>query len=148
MSGRLRVAMVACALAAASTPVKSADDGACTPGSGPRDWGRDIGRETLAANDGWASTPPATTGQSAAVAVGIGLRVNRPNSNIIDRTIPFEDSLDCSPAWDPTDGAQGNWNSAYDNISVTGAVRVWIDHDAFNDGAHPDRTQPTYFGRP
>src|SRR5262249_41652979 len=80
--------------------------------------------------------------------VGINLRLNRPNSNIIIRNVRFEDAFDCFPQWDPTDGALGNWNSAYDNISVTGAVRVWIDHDTFDDGAHPDRTQPIYFGRP
>src|SRR5205814_7880198 len=76
------------------------------------------------------------------------LRLNRPNTNIIVRNITFEDAFDCFPQWDPTDGALGNWNSAYDNISITAAARVWIDHNAFDDGAHPDRTQPTYFGRP
>src|SRR5262249_9169545 len=76
---------------------------------------------------------------AAATLVGINLRLNRPNSNIIVRNITFEDAFDCFPQWDPTDGALGNWNSAYDNISVTGAVRVWIDHDAFDDGTPPVR---------
>ena len=48
---------------------------------------------------------------------------------------------------------RGNWNSAYDNISITNnganlSSRIWIDHNAFTDGDHPDRTQPIYFGRP
>ncbi len=255
--------IVAAAWALASAAPLHADDGACTPGSGPRDWGRDIGRDVLADNDGWASTSGGTTGGSAATCnppgpcniftvadrahlaaalstsisgpriiyvqgtingqvddanqpvdcsfyvrngyslgaylaaydpatwgrrvpsgtqelaraasgsaetarirlevpsnttivglgadaklVGVNLRLNRPNTNIIVRNITFEDAFDCFPQWDPTDGAQGNWNSAYDNISITGAQRVWIDHDAFSDGAHPDRTQPLYFGRP
>jgi pectate lyase len=25
---------------------------------------------------------------------------------------------------------------------------VWVDHNAFNDGEHPDSAQPVYFGRP
>ena len=43
---------------------------------------------------------------------------------------------------------QGNWNSQYDNISLNGATHVWIDHNAFSDGDHPDAKQPTYLGRP
>ena len=67
---------------------------------------------------------------------------------MIIRNITFEDAFDCFPQWDPTDGALGNWNSSYDNISLTGATNVWIDHNAFNDGEHPDSAQPFYFGRP
>jgi pectate lyase len=83
---------------------------------------------------------------------GINLRLPGV-SNVIIRNLMFEDAYDCFPAWDPTDGALGNWNSAYDNISIvqtgtTGSSRVWIDHNAFTDGNHPDRSQPLYFGRP
>jgi pectate lyase len=79
--------------------------------------------------------------------VGAHVRVNNIQ-NVIIRNITFEDAFDCFPQWDPTDGALGNWNSSYDNISLTGATNVWINHNAFNDGEHPDSAQPTYFGRP
>jgi pectate lyase len=46
------------------------------------------------------------------------------------------------------DGSTGNWNSAYDNISLTTATHVWADHNAFNDGDNPDSSQPLYFDRP
>jgi pectate lyase len=93
------------------------------------------------------------------VGVGITARLKGINlrlpgvSNVIIRNLRFEDAFDCFPAWDPTDGALGNWNSAYDNISIvqtgtTGSSRVWIDHNSFTDGDHPDSTQPPYFGRP
>ena len=79
--------------------------------------------------------------------VNAHVRVNNIQ-NVIIRNITFEDAFDCFPQWDPTDGALGNWNSSYDNISLTGATNVWIDHNAFNDGEHPDSAQPVYFGRP
>ena len=86
--------------------------------------------------------------------VGAHVRLNRVD-NVIIRNITFEDAYDCFPQWDPTDGTYGNWNSAYDLISVlggssgvpVGSTHVWIDHCAFNDGAHPDSAQPSYFGR-
>ena len=53
-----------------------------------------------------------------------------------------------SRQWDPTDGDEGNWNSLYDNISVTGSTHVWVDHNTFTDGDNPDSTQPVHFGRP
>src|SRR5207253_235697 len=55
---------------------------------------------------------------------------------------------DCFPQWDPTDGENGNWNSQYDSVSLTGGTHVWVDHCAFDDGDHPDNAQPEYFGRP
>jgi len=67
--------------------------------------------------------------------------------NVIVRNLTFEDAFDCFPQWDPTDGATGNWNSAYDNLSVTGSTHVWIDHNTFTDGRRPDAAQPAYFGR-
>jgi pectate lyase len=79
--------------------------------------------------------------------VSAHVRVNNVQ-NVIIRNMTFEDAYDCFPQWDPTDGSLGNWNSAYDNISLTGATNVWIDHCAFDDGVHPDAAQPSYFGRP
>jgi len=241
--------VLACAAAVAGR-VRAADD-ACTPASGPI-FTTDIGRETLALNDGWASSPPGTTGGAAAlpanvftvtnraqlvaalanitgsppriihvqgtidgnvddanqplacpdyyrngytlegylanptgmeaaraasalaqrarmrldvrsnttiVGVGASARLKGINlripgvTNVIIRNLTLEDAYDCFPVWDPTDGALGNWNSAYDNISITNgsgnlSSRIWIDHNAFDDGEHPDRIQPLYFGRP
>ncbi|GAA1759181.1 pectate lyase [Luedemannella helvata] len=69
-------------------------------------------------------------------------------SNIIVRNVYFEDAHDCFPAWTPTDGATGNWNSLYDSVTLSRATNVWLDHNTFTDGANQDATQPIYFGRP
>ena len=68
-------------------------------------------------------------------------------SNIIIRNITFQDTYDCFPAWDPLDGSTGNWNSAYDSISLRDGNHVWIDHNTFEDRETADSTLPTYFGR-
>jgi len=68
--------------------------------------------------------------------------------NVIVRNIEFTDAADCFPAWDPTDGATGNWNSLYDLVSLTGATNVWLDHNTFSDGNNHDADQPVYFDRP
>ena len=66
-------------------------------------------------------------------------------SNVIVRNIRFENTFDYFPQWDPTDGAEGNWNSQYDSISIKNATNVWIDHNTFTDG---DRQgYDYYFGR-
>jgi pectate lyase len=69
-------------------------------------------------------------------------------SNVIVRNIEFTDAADCFPAWDPTDGSTGNWNSLYDLVSLSGATNVWIDHNTFSDGNNHDSAQPLYFDRP
>ncbi|GIH24255.1 pectate lyase [Acrocarpospora phusangensis] len=86
-------------------------------------------------------------GLPGAVLRGFNLHVDKVD-NVIIRNITFEDAYDCFPQWDPTDGATGNWNSLYDNISVTGSTHVWADHNTFTDGRNPDSAQPVYFGRP
>jgi pectate lyase len=68
--------------------------------------------------------------------------------NVIVRGIEFTDAADCFPAWDPTDGDAGNWNSLYDLVSLSGATNVWLDHNTFSDGNNHDDEQPLYFGRP
>ena len=78
---------------------------------------------------------------------GANLRVDG-TSNVIIRGLTITDAYDCFPAWDPTDGDTGNWNSEYDTLSLTEASHVWIDHNEFSDGDNPDSEQPTYFGRP
>jgi len=79
--------------------------------------------------------------------VGMNLFANNV-SNLIIRNLTVVDAFDCFPQWDPTDGATGNWNSQYDNISFRGVVHGWVDHVAFTDGDNPDSRQPVYFGRP
>ncbi|MBP3985736.1 hypothetical protein J5837_15100 [Pseudoxanthomonas helianthi] len=71
---------------------------------------------------------------------------NQP-MNVIVRNLVLEDTYDCFPQWSPTDGAQGNWNSAYDNISVRNATHVWIDHNTLRDRTTADDTLPSHFGR-
>ncbi|MBL7258207.1 pectate lyase family protein [Paractinoplanes lichenicola] len=69
-------------------------------------------------------------------------------SNVIVRNLEVTDAADCFPAWDPTDGSAGNWNSLYDLVSLSGATNVWLDHNTFSDGNNHDRDQPVHFGRP
>lgn len=64
--------------------------------------------------------------------------------NIIIRNIQFESPYDYFPAWDPSDGPKGNWNSQYDSISIKGGTHIWIDHSSFQDGPE---TVEKYFGR-
>ena len=67
--------------------------------------------------------------------------------NVIIRNVSFEDTVDCFPQWAPTDGSQGNWNSAYDSISVRNSTHVWVDHNSFSDVTSADSTLPVLFGR-
>lgn len=71
-----------------------------------------------------------------------------PNSrtNIIIRNITFRDVYDCFPAWSPTDGTLGAWNSLYDAISLRDTDHVWVDHNTFEDRDTADSGEPTYFG--
>jgi pectate lyase len=69
-------------------------------------------------------------------------------SNVIVRNLTFEDAKDCFPVWDPTDGTTGNWNSAYDTLSIIGSTNVWVDHNEFNDGNSRDSAQKELLGRP
>jgi pectate lyase len=69
-------------------------------------------------------------------------------SNAIIRNMSFEDAADCFPAWTPTDGSAGNWNSLYDNVTLSGATNVWFDHNTMTDGANQDESQPILLGRP
>ncbi len=68
-------------------------------------------------------------------------------SNVIVRNIHFADSYDLFPAWDGTDGDEGNWNSEYDLIQIRESDHVWIDHNTFTDGDRPDHAEPEVFGR-
>ncbi|GAA3084953.1 polysaccharide lyase family 1 protein [Streptomyces roseofulvus] len=66
--------------------------------------------------------------------------------NVVVRNLRLESPLDCFPQWDPTDGATGAWNSEYDSLVVYGSTHVWIDHNTFTDGRHPDSSLPEYYG--
>jgi pectate lyase len=72
--------------------------------------------------------------------------VANSRSNIIVRNITFQDTFDCFPAWAPTDGALGSWNSQYDSISLRDTNNAWIDHNTFEDRATADSTLPLHFG--
>lgn len=66
--------------------------------------------------------------------------------NVVVRNLTLESPLDCFPQWDPTDGATGAWNSEYDSMVVYGSTHVWVDHNTFTDGGHPDSSLPSYYG--
>jgi pectate lyase len=67
--------------------------------------------------------------------------------NVIIRNIEFGAPIDYFPQWDPTDGDEGNWNSEYDGLTIEASTHVWIDHNTFGDGDHPDSASGSYFGR-
>jgi pectate lyase len=68
-------------------------------------------------------------------------------SQIIIRNLKISAPCDVAPVWDPTDGATGNWNSAFDAISVTGSDHVWIDHNSFTDAPLTDDLLPIENGK-
>jgi pectate lyase len=98
--------------------------------------------------------PPNTTlygvaGDATLIGAWLDIRGNAGSQamNVIVRNISFQDTADCFPEWSPTDGPTGNWNSAYDSISIAHATHVWIDHNRFADLRTRDDTQPVYFNR-
>ncbi|MEQ4302682.1 pectate lyase [Plantactinospora sp. B6F1] len=92
---------------------------------------------------------PNTTivGLRGATLAGLTLMVDTAD-NVIVRNLTFADARDCFPAWSPTDGDAGNWNSQFDLMSVRRSENVWVDHNTFTDGDNPDSGLPVYFGRP
>ncbi|MEV0690214.1 pectate lyase [Streptomyces sp. NPDC050388] len=95
-----------------------------------------------------ANIPPNTTiigvGRDAGFK-GASLQIKGVD-NVIVRNLTLESPVDCFPQWDPTDGDRGNWNSEYDTAVVHGSTHVWLDHNTFTDGDHPDSEAPTHFG--
>ncbi len=59
-------------------------------------------------------------------------------SQVIIRNLKIVAPCDVEPVWDPTDGATGNWNSAYDAIGVSGSHHVWVDRVTFTDAPLTD----------
>ncbi|GAA4797973.1 polysaccharide lyase family 1 protein [Streptomyces ziwulingensis] len=95
-----------------------------------------------------ANVPADTTiigiGRNAGIK-GASLQIKGVD-NVIVRNLTFESPVDCFPQWDPTDGDRGNWNSEYDSAVVYGSTHVWLDHNTFTDGEHPDSAAPVHFG--
>jgi pectate lyase len=68
-------------------------------------------------------------------------------SQVIIRNLKIVNPCDVGPIWDPTDGALGNWNSAFDAIGVSSSDHVWVDHNTFTDGAMTDDLLPIENGQ-
>ncbi|MFJ6053769.1 pectinesterase family protein [Streptomyces sp. NPDC092307] len=96
-------------------------------------------------------TVPARTTVIGVPGTGAGITggslVVKNADNVIIRNLSLTDVRDCFPQWDPTDGSTGNWNSAYDAVSLRGATHVWVDHNSFSDAPHPDSANPVRVGR-
>lgn len=85
-------------------------------------------------------------GDGANSGITNGFIVLSSVSQIIIRNLKLVNPCDVGPVWDPNDGATGNWNSAYDAISLTGADHVWIDHNSFTDLPVTDNFLPVENG--
>lgn len=68
-------------------------------------------------------------------------------SQVIVRNLHLVAPCDVGPIWDPTDGALGNWNSAYDAIGIVTATQVWVDHNTITDAPVTDDTLPVENGK-
>lgn len=69
-------------------------------------------------------------------------------ANVIVRNLHISAPCDVAPVWDPTDGAAGSWNAAYDAISIQGAERVWVDRNTITDAPLTDDQLPIENGKP
>ena len=87
-------------------------------------------------------------GVGATALIKNGSLMVKNAENVLIRNITFEDAYDYFPQWDPKDNANGEWNSDYDNVTIYGSRRVWIDHCTFSDGARPDKINRSLLGRP
>ncbi|MCZ0989854.1 pectate lyase family protein [Streptomyces diastatochromogenes] len=83
---------------------------------------------------------------SKALLKGADLQI-KDADNVIVRNLELRDAYDCFPVWQPNTGGLGDWKTAYDTLSLTGATHVWIDHVTASDRGHPDAAEPTYFAR-
>lgn len=96
-------------------------------------------------------TVPARTTVIGVPGTGAGITggslVVKNADDVIIRNLSLTDVRDCFPQWDPTDGSTGNWNSAYDAVSLRGATHVWVDHNSFSDAPNPDSKGQVRFGR-
>ena len=69
----------------------------------------------------------------------------RGSDNVIIRNLHLSDAYDCFTSWDPNDGP-GAWNAEYDNLWLAESTHVWVDHNTFDDGAHPPESLPHVYG--
>lgn len=125
----------------------------------PRTWGRrkpegplEEARERSSKAQGKAITlriPSNTTLIGVTPDAGFhgGMVLLSQVENLILRNLRFSDAYDHFTAWDPLDGAFGEWNADYDTLSLRGARRVWVVHCAFDDGERPDHLERIVFGR-
>ncbi|WP_155054939.1 pectate lyase family protein [Streptomyces blattellae] len=81
-----------------------------------------------------------------AVLKGASLQIKNER-NVIVRNLELRDAYDCFPVWQPNTGGLGDWKTAYDNLWLSGATHVWIDHITASDKGHADAQEPTYFAR-
>jgi len=122
----------------------------------PQAWGRralagplEEARKRSAARQAQAVTvkvPPRTAIVGATPDAGLAdgaLAIERAHEVVL-RDLRFHGVRDHFPAWDPLDGAQGEWNAHYDAVTLIEGRRVWIDHCTF-ESAHPRRER--VFGR-
>jgi len=93
--------------------------------------------------------PSNTTLLGAAPGAGFehGMLLLERVSNIVIRDLRLSDAYDHFPEWQPRDNGHGEWNSDYDNLSLRGAERVWVDHCHFDDGGRPDKQEPIRLGQ-
>jgi len=68
-------------------------------------------------------------------------------SQVIVRNLKIVAPCDVGPVFDPSDGANGAWNSAYDAIGVSGSDHIWVDHVSFTDTPVTDNLLPTQNGQ-
>jgi pectate lyase len=61
--------------------------------------------------------------------------------NVIVRNLQVSDAYDCFPGWNGD-----TWKTEWDNLVVSGATHVWLDHLTLDDGKTVDTEQPRYFG--
>ncbi|MFT7724721.1 MAG: polysaccharide lyase family 1 protein [Roseateles sp.] len=125
----------------------------------PATWGRgdpagplEDARRRSAQRQARAATvrlPSNTTLVGAAPGAGFtrGMLLLEQVRNVVLRDLHLRDAYDHFPEWQPRDNGHGEWNSAYDNLSLRGARRVWVDHCHFDDGHHPDRLEPQRLGQ-
>ncbi|MCD9879065.1 pectate lyase family protein [Streptomyces guryensis] len=125
----------------------------------PRTWGsarpsgpQEEARQASAAKQAERVTLPVGSNTTivglgdSAVLKGANLQVKNAG-NVIIRNLDLRDAYDCFPVWQPNTGGLGDWKTSYDNIWLTGATHVWIDHVTASDKGHPDAKEPAYFAR-
>lgn len=74
--------------------------------------------------------------------VGFTLNIHAVD-NVIVRNLRISDAYDCFPGWNGD-----TWKTEWDNVVVSRATHVWLDHLTLDDGDTVDTEQPKYFGEP